>query len=167
MKLISRWHLTNLGHSDDKEEIIISSLVLFLVFPLKTIYRGNDSDGPGWIAGSERWLYTAVRSRQPTFERFICLWLFCVWFVMRGPNISHMAHTVPSFSKVSQISLWTCLLSHREQQKKKKVHCAFYTYVWLECSMPDSESCYVWVCSLPRFSARPHVYSSCNRPCAV
>lgn len=46
MQLISRWHLTNLGHPDDKEEIIISSLVFFLVFPLKTFHRGNDSDGP-------------------------------------------------------------------------------------------------------------------------
>lgn len=46
MELILRWHFPNLGHPDDKEEIIISSLVLFLTFPLKTIYGGNDSDGP-------------------------------------------------------------------------------------------------------------------------
>lgn len=46
MELILRWHFPNLGHPVDKEEIIISSLVLFLTFPLKTIYGGNDSDGP-------------------------------------------------------------------------------------------------------------------------
>lgn len=46
MELILRWHFPNLDHSDDKEEIISSSLVLFLAFPLKTIYIGNDSDGP-------------------------------------------------------------------------------------------------------------------------
>lgn len=46
MELILRWHFPNLGHPDDKEEIIISSLVLFLTFPLKTIYGGDDSDGP-------------------------------------------------------------------------------------------------------------------------
>lgn len=45
MGLILRWHFPNLGHPDDKEEIIISSLVLFLTFPLKTVYGGNDSDG--------------------------------------------------------------------------------------------------------------------------
>lgn len=47
MKLILRWHFINLGHSDDKEEIIISSLVLFsYIFTKDNFYRRNDSDGP-------------------------------------------------------------------------------------------------------------------------
>lgn len=118
MKLILRWHLTNLGHSDDKEEIIISSLVLSVVFPLKTIYRGNDSDGPDGITGSQRWLYNAVRNRQPALQGLlICGYSVDDLFGGHFPHGTHSAFLSRSIQGNFLIILrvkGTCLLFHKD-----------------------------------------------------
>lgn len=112
MKLILRWHFINLGHSDDKEEIIISSLVLF------SYIFTEDNLQKKWFrwAWLNYWLwkmalYCCQKSSAHFWKVFFffCLWLFCVRFVMRAPNVYHIVHTVCSFSKVSQISFWLSL----------------------------------------------------------
>lgn len=101
MKILLRWSFHISGHCDDEEILLVHYCFFFLVFPLKTIYRGNDSDGSDWSLALKYGFILLSETITHFWKVYLSMALLCMIYYECTYQLPNSIHNALSL-KVSQ-----------------------------------------------------------------